>query len=90
VIRDEKDDEQEVSCQGSRFLGRSEQGGEGESWQGMPQVKELKELKLPVGNEKKGRYTGQVSRPSYLPFYCMEARVILNNCKKQSAADTRG
>jgi len=72
VIRDEKDDEQEGSCQGSRFLDRSEQGGERESWQDMPQVKELKELKLPVGNEKeKADMPVNSQGRTYLPFYWM-------------------
>jgi hypothetical protein len=51
VGRDEEDIEQSGSCQGGRLLGQLQKGGEGESWQDMPQVKGLKELKLPVGNE---------------------------------------
>jgi hypothetical protein len=51
VIQDEEDIEQQGSCQGGRILDDRGKGGEGESWQGMPQVKGLKELKLPVGNE---------------------------------------
>jgi hypothetical protein len=51
VTRDEKDTEQQGSCQGGRILDDGGKGGEGKSWQGMPQVKGLKELKLPVGNE---------------------------------------
>ncbi len=51
VMRDEEDIEQGGSCQGSGFLVDGLEGCEGASWQGMPQVKKLKELKLPVGNE---------------------------------------
>jgi hypothetical protein len=51
VIQDEEDIEQQGSCQGGRILDNSGKGSEGKSWQGMPQVKGLKELKLPVGNE---------------------------------------
>jgi len=47
----EEDIEQRGSCQGGRLLVASAEGSEGKSWQGMPQVKGLKELKLPVGNE---------------------------------------
>jgi hypothetical protein len=53
--RDEEEGiEQSGSCQGGRILEQLQEGGEGESWQDMPQVKGLKELKLPVGN-KNGR-----------------------------------
>lgn len=51
VIQDEKDSEQQGSCQGSGFLGDLQKGGNRKSWQDMPQVKGLKELKLPVGSE---------------------------------------
>lgn len=51
VMRDEEDIEQRGSCQGSGFLGDCIEDNEGKSWQVMPQVKVLKELKLPVGNE---------------------------------------
>jgi hypothetical protein len=52
VIQDEEDIEQQGSCQGGGLLDDGGKGGKGESWQGMPQVKGLKELKLPVGNER--------------------------------------
>ena len=48
----EKDSEQRSSCQGGRFLDGSKGGRAGKPWQDMPQVKGLKELKLPVGNER--------------------------------------
>jgi hypothetical protein len=51
VTQDEENSEQQGSCQGSSLLDGGDEGGEGESWQGMPQVKGLKELMLPVGNE---------------------------------------
>jgi hypothetical protein len=51
VKRDEKDSEQKGSCQGGRLLEQLQECGERESWQDMPQVKELKELKSPVGDE---------------------------------------
>ncbi len=58
VRLDEKDSEQEGSCQGGCLLERFQQSSEGESRQGMPQMKELKELTLLVSSEeKKGRYT---------------------------------
>jgi hypothetical protein len=47
----EKDSEQRGSCQGGGLLEPVDEGDEGKPWQGMPQVKGLKELKLPVGNE---------------------------------------
>jgi hypothetical protein len=50
-MQDEEDSEQQGSCRGSSLLDGGGEGGKGESWQGMPQVKGLKELKLPVGNE---------------------------------------
>jgi hypothetical protein len=57
---EEKDIEQNGSCQGDRFLVELQEGGEGESWQVMPQMKGLKELKLPVGNEMvQSRYGGR-------------------------------
>ncbi len=55
--RDEEDSEQEGSCQGGRFLERYGEGGKRESWQGMPQVKGLKELKLLV--KQRERRTGR-------------------------------
>jgi hypothetical protein len=51
VKQDEKDSEQGGSCQGGCLLERFQQGGKGKSWQGMPQMKELKELTLLVSNE---------------------------------------
>jgi hypothetical protein len=57
---EEKDIEQRGSCKGGCLLVRLHEGGEGESWQVMPQVKGLKELKLPVGNEMvQSRYGGR-------------------------------
>lgn len=53
VRQDEEDSEQKGSCQGGCLLERFQQGGKGESWQGMPQMKELKELTLLVSNEEK-------------------------------------
>jgi len=53
VRQDEKDSEQEGSCQGGSFLERFQQGSEGESWQDMSQMKELKELTLLVSNEER-------------------------------------
>ena len=47
----EEDSEQRGSCQGGRLLDGTEVGREGKPWQAMPQMKGLKELKLPVGNE---------------------------------------
>ena len=47
----EKDSEQRGACQGGRFLDCTKEGHSGKPWQDMPQVKGLKELKLPVGNE---------------------------------------
>ncbi len=47
----EEDIEQRGSCQGGGLLEQTSEGGEGKPWQGMPQVKGLKELTLPVGNE---------------------------------------
>jgi len=59
VRQDEKDIEQKGSCEGSGFLERFRQGGERESWQGMPQMKELKELRLLVSNDaSNGGYSG--------------------------------
>lgn len=48
MIRDEEDSEQKGSCQGGRLLDADEEGRSGQSCEGMPQVKGLKELKLPV------------------------------------------
>jgi hypothetical protein len=47
----EEDIEQRGSCQGGCLLDTVNEGSEGKPWQGMPQVKGLKELKLPVGND---------------------------------------
>lgn len=47
----EEDSEQRGSCQGGRLLDGIKESGPGKSWQDMPQMKGLKELKLPVGNE---------------------------------------
>ena len=47
----EEDSEQRGSCQGGCLLDGVEKGRQGKPWQGMPQMKGLKELKLPVGNE---------------------------------------
>jgi len=56
----EKDSEQKGSCQGGSLLGRIQKGCARNPWQAMPQMKGLKELKLPVGQRngkmKKGRY----------------------------------
>jgi hypothetical protein len=70
VIRDEEDTEQRGSCQGGGVLDWTAEGGKRESWQVMPQVKELKELKLPVGNEKR-RADGRRLKVSllYLPVF---------------------
>lgn len=56
----------------------NEEGYSGESWQDMPQVKGLKELKLPVGNETetdgyggfscRKRQGNDPSNPSIPPF----------------------
>jgi len=47
----EKDSEQQGTCKGSGFLDNLQKSSSRESWQDMPQVKGLKELKLPVGGE---------------------------------------
>jgi len=52
VKQDEKNSEQEGSYQGGCLLERFQQGSKGESWQDMPQMKELKELTLLVSNEE--------------------------------------
>jgi len=48
VGQDEEDIEQKGTCEGGCFLVRLQKGGQGEPWQDMPQVKELKELTLLV------------------------------------------
>jgi hypothetical protein len=70
VIQDEEDIEQQGSCQGGGLLDDGSEGGEGESWQGMPQVKGLKELKLPVGNEIAGGYDVTAFGLASYPFFC--------------------
>ncbi len=57
VGQDEEGSEQEGSCQGGRFLDRLYEGDKGKSWQGMPQVKGLKELELLV--EQQDNLTGR-------------------------------
>jgi hypothetical protein len=60
VKQDEKGSEQKGSCQGNSFLDKLQKGSSRKSWQDMPQVKGLKELKLPVGNETEKRVRGTV------------------------------
>jgi hypothetical protein len=76
VIQDEKDGEQESSCQRGCILECHETSGKAESWYNMSQMKGLKELKLLVSNETDaGRYGGVREideiwqRPPYLPFF---------------------
>ena len=45
-MQDEKAVEQKGGSQGGSLLGRRQTGSRRKSWQGMPQVKELKELKV--------------------------------------------
>jgi len=47
----EEDAEQRGPDQGSSLLDKTAPGGKGESRQSLSQMKELKELKLPVGNK---------------------------------------
>jgi hypothetical protein len=58
VKQDEKDSEQQGSCQGDSILDKFQKGSSRKSWQDMPQVKGLKELKLPVGNETEKGFGG--------------------------------
>ena len=43
---DEEGIEQKGPCKGGCLLGKFQEGNERKSWQGMPQVKGLKELKV--------------------------------------------
>jgi hypothetical protein len=62
-MQNEKDSEQGNTCQGGGILEFHERSGNEESWRGMPQMKRLKGLKLPVGNENG---TGGCGGPSAL------------------------
>lgn len=66
VTQDEKDSEQQGSCQGSGFLDDIQKGGNRKSWQDMPQVKGLKELKLPVGSEMYVKGSGNPAGKEHL------------------------
>jgi hypothetical protein len=61
VTQGEKDSEQQGSCQGGSFLDNLQEGSSRKSWQDMPQVKGLKELKLPVGSEMYMKGSGNPS-----------------------------
>jgi hypothetical protein len=61
VGQDEEDIEQRGSCQGEHFLDRFQTGRKRASWQGMPQMKGMKELKLPVGQQGGGPVYREIS-----------------------------
>jgi hypothetical protein len=79
VKQDEKDSEQQGSCQGDSVLDKFQKGSSRKSWQDMPQVKGLKELKLPVGNETEKGFGDHVRKASLLqrknpnPFFSYES-----------------
>jgi len=75
VKQREEDREQEDSCQGGGFLDDLQKGSSGKSWQDMPQVKGLKELKLPVGSETCQKGSKDPSGRS-TPLVCRELRTL--------------
>jgi hypothetical protein len=85
VNEGEKDSEQQGSCQGSSFLDNLQKGSSRKSWQDMPQVKGLKELKLPVGSEMYVKGSGNPLGKEYVscdgcpgPFFFTHGRTFLD------------
>jgi len=72
VRQDEEDSEQEGSCKGGCLLEQLQQGGKGESRQGMPQVKELKSLMLLVSNQEKKRQIQRGDCSLYLSIFIVQ------------------